>query len=93
MQIYGLAYRSGVAWNETGFADPEFDALLDRAFAIPDADERRVLMEKMQKILQDSGILIQPYWRKTYRHMTPAVKGLVMHQTFEIHLEKAWLDA
>jgi peptide/nickel transport system substrate-binding protein len=92
VQVYALAYRTGVAWNETGFSDPEFDSLLDQAFAIADADERRVLMEQMQKILQDSGILIQPYWRKTYRHMKPEVKGLVMHQTFEIHLEKTWLD-
>ena len=33
-------------------------------------------MAKMEKILQDSGILVQPYWRSTFRHMTPDVKGL-----------------
>jgi peptide/nickel transport system substrate-binding protein len=93
VQVYALAYRSGVPWNETGFADPRFDELLDQALAVADADERRDLMREMQQILQDSGVLIQPYWRNTYRHSTPDVRGIAMHPTFEIHLEGTWLDA
>ena len=50
-------------------------------------------MEKMEKIIQDSGIIVQPYWRSTFRHMTEEVNGLVMHPTFEIHLERTWLTA
>ncbi len=92
VQVYALAYRSGEPWNETGFADPEFDALLAEAYAIADADARREVMAKMEKIIQDSGILIQPYWRSTFRHMTLDVNGLVMHPTFEIHLEDTWLS-
>jgi peptide/nickel transport system substrate-binding protein len=91
VQTYALAYRSGVAWNETGFSNAEFDELLTQAYAISDADARRELMLKMEKIIQDSGILVQPYWRSTYRHMTHYVKGLVMHPTFEFHLESTWL--
>ncbi len=93
VQVYALAYRSGVPWNETGFSDARFDELLDQALALADADERRELMREMQQILQDSGVLIQPFWRSTYRHMTADVRGLAMHPTFEIHLEKTWLDA
>jgi peptide/nickel transport system substrate-binding protein len=93
VQVYALAYRSGVPWNETGFANPEFDALLTEAYAIADADKRREVMAKMEKIIQDSGILVQPYWRSTFRHMTAEVNGLVMHPTFEIHLEDTWLAA
>lgn len=93
VQVYALAYRSGEPWNETGFANPEFDALLSQAYAIADPDARREVMGKMEKIVQDSGILIQPYWRSTFRHLTPEVHGLVMHPTFEIHLEKTWLSA
>ena len=55
VQVYALAYRSGGPWNETGFANPEFDALLTEAYAIADADKRRVVMEKMEKIIQDFG--------------------------------------
>ena len=70
VQVYALAYRTGGAWNETGFSNPEFDDLLTQAYAIADADKRRELMAKMEKIIQDSGILVQPYWRSTFRHMT-----------------------
>jgi len=93
VQIYLLAYRSGVPWNETGFSDARLDELLDQSLAIPDPDSRRELMREMQQILQDSGVLVQPYWRNTFRHMTSDVRGLVMHPTFEIHLEKTWLEA
>ncbi len=93
VQVYLLAYRSGVPWNETGFADARFDELLDKSLALPDPDGRRELMTEMQQILQASGVLIQPYWRNTYRHMTADVRGLVMHPTFEVHLEKTWLEA
>jgi hypothetical protein len=93
VQTYQLAYRSGVAWNETGFSDERFDALLDEALGLADEDERRELMREMQQILQDSGVIVQPYWRNIYRHMTEDVRGLVMHPTFEIHLERTWLDA
>ena len=92
VQVYALAYRTGGSWNETGFADPEFDALLDQALAIADPDQRREIMAQLQTIIQKSGILVQPYWRSTFRHMTSDVEGLNMHQTFEIHLERTWLS-
>jgi peptide/nickel transport system substrate-binding protein len=91
VQVYALAYKTGGAWNETAFSNAELDDLLTQAYAIADADKRREIMGKMEKIVQDSGILVQPYWRSTYRHMTPDVHGLAMHPTFEIHLEKTWL--
>jgi peptide/nickel transport system substrate-binding protein len=91
VQTYQLAYRSGAAWNETGFSDERFDALLDAALGLPDEDERRETMREMQTILQDSGVIVQPYWRNIYRHMTDDVRGLVMHPTFQIHLERTWL--
>ncbi len=93
VQVLALAYRSGEAWNETGFSDPEFDALLDRALAIPDPDARREIMRDVQRTLQESGILVQPYWRSTFRHMTEDVRELGMHPTFEIQLERTWLDS
>lgn len=91
VQVYALAYRSGVPWNETGFSDAEFDRLLTEAYAIADVDRRREVMERMERIIQDSGIIVQSYWRSTFRHMTAEVNGLVMHPTFEIQLEDTWL--
>lgn len=93
VQVLALAYRSGEAWNEAAYANPDFDAALGKALAISDPDARRVVMAEVEQILQDSGILIQPYWRALFRHSVNSVKGFPMHQGFEMHFDKVWLDA
>ena len=92
VQILALAYRSGEAWNEAAYANPDFDKKLSGALAIADADKRRELMKDIEAILQDSGILIQPFWRSIYRHHAEHVKGMFMHQTYELQLDQVWLD-
>ena len=92
VQVYNLAYRSDGVWNETAFGDSEFDALLDQASAMPDATERSKVMEKLEKMLQDSGVLIQPFWTGIFSFSQPRVKGFAMHSAREHHLEKVWLD-
>ncbi len=88
VQVLALAYRSNEPWNESGFANAEFDAELGKALSIADADTRRASMAKLQKIMQDEGVVIQPYWRSTYRHHKENVIGAEMHPTFEIHVYK-----
>lgn len=78
-QVLALAYRSGEAWNESGFANEEFDALLAEANSIADADKRREVMSKLQTIMIDEGVTIQPYWRTAIRHHTDAVTGVDKH--------------
>lgn len=85
VQTLALAYRSGEAWNETGYANPEFDAKLEEALSISDPAKRKKVM-KVEQILQDSGIIIQPYWQKLYCHMSKKLKNYGMHQTYEIDL-------
>ncbi|MEM1313673.1 MAG: ABC transporter substrate-binding protein [Pseudomonadota bacterium] len=85
VQILALAYRSGEAWNETAMNNPEFDAKLAEALSIADADKRREVMKDLQAILQDEGVIIQPFWRSLFTHHTDKVVGLRMHPTFEHH--------
>jgi peptide/nickel transport system substrate-binding protein len=85
VQVLALAYRSGEAWNESAFANAEFDAALAEALSIADVEKRRAVMEKVERIMQDEGVMIQPYWRSIYRHFDPKVKGADMHSTFEHH--------
>lgn len=92
VQVLNLAYRSGVAWNEAGFANAEFDALLDQANGIADADERREIMAQLQQIMLDEGVLIQPYWRSLYRNARPNVLFAEMHPTFEIRYQNYGLS-
>jgi peptide/nickel transport system substrate-binding protein len=93
VQVLALAYRTGEAWNETAMSNEEFDTLLSQALSIADADERRVLMERLQTILLEEGVMVQPYWRSLFRHARPHVKGAEMHPTFEVHFLRYWLDA
>jgi peptide/nickel transport system substrate-binding protein len=92
VQVLALAYRSGEAWNESGFSNPEFDAALTEALGVADPDKRRVLMEKVERILQDSGTLVQAFWLSKFRHLTDKVHDFPMHQAEEPHLERVWLD-
>lgn len=92
VQVLALAYRSGEAWNESGFANPRFDDLLTQALATPDVEARRLLMKEIQTILRDEGVIIQPYWRSVYRSFREGVNGLRMQQAFEAHLDDVWLS-
>ncbi len=91
IQTYALAYKTGTAWNETGFSDPDFDVLIEKANAIADSDQRRALMKELETRLQDSGIIVQPYWRKLFCHMNPKLNGYQMHQAYEQDFTGAWL--
>ena len=88
VQVLALAYRTGEPWNESGFSNDEFDTLLAEAMSIANADERSTVMAKLQTIMQDEGVIVQPYWRSIYRHHAPNVVGAEMHPTFEIHVAK-----
>ncbi|WP_425090361.1 ABC transporter substrate-binding protein [Tropicimonas sp. S265A] len=88
VQILALAYRSGEAWNETAFSNPDFDAALAEALSIADADARRAVMTRVQQILRDEGVIIQPYWRSLYNHHRGDVVNAEKHPSHEIHVYK-----
>ena len=93
VQVLSLAYRTGEAWNETAFSNKEFDDTMAKALAINDADARRVVTKRLEEIMQEQGVLIQPYWRNVYRHYDSKVHGAEMHPTFEHHHYKWWKSA
>lgn len=88
VQVLGLAYRSGAVWNETGFSDPEFDRLLDEANRLSDPDTRREVMMRLQTILRENGVIMQPYWRRLYNHHAGRLVNAEKHPAHEIHLHK-----
>ena len=79
VMVLGLAYRSGVPWNECSYNNPAFDAALDEAEATFDVEDRRVKMEKVEKILQDDAIMVQPFFRSVFTAMSKDVVGFKMH--------------
>lgn len=92
VQILALGYRTGEAWNESGFSDPNFDAKLKQALSINDPQQRREVMKDLETILQDSGVIIQPFWQKLFSHTAPKVRNYGVHQTFQMDLQKVWFE-
>ncbi|ESY73501.1 diguanylate cyclase [Mesorhizobium sp. LNHC252B00] len=93
VQVLALGYRTGEAWNETAYANPDFDAKLKQALSLADPAKRKEVMKDVEQILQDSGVIIQPFWQKLYCHMSKKVKNYGMHQTYEMDFQNVWLDA
>ncbi len=90
-QVLALAYRSGEAWNESGFANEEFDTLLAEANSIADAGKRKAVMGKLQAIMIEEGVTIQPYWRTVTRHHKEDMVGVDMHIAYLPQIYKwAW---
>ncbi|RLP28127.1 ABC transporter substrate-binding protein [Mesorhizobium sp. YM1C-6-2] len=92
VQILALGYRTGEAWNESAYSDPAFDAKLQEALSINDPEKRREVMKDLETILQDSGVIIQPFWQKLFSHTSAKVKNYGVHQTFQMDLQKVWLE-
>ena len=82
--VLGLAYRSGVPWNESHFNDAEFDETLTQAEGIPDARERSKLIGKLETIMQERGPIVQPIWLGRYTPWHENVLGYNAHPTLYI---------
>ncbi|ESY75475.1 diguanylate cyclase [Mesorhizobium sp. LNHC221B00] len=93
VQVLALGYRTGEAWNETAYSNPDFDAKLKQALSLADPAQRKEVMKDVEQILQDSGVIIQPFWQKLYCHMSKKVKNYGMHQTYEMDFQNVWLNA
>ncbi|MFN3646730.1 MAG: ABC transporter substrate-binding protein [Gemmobacter sp.] len=92
IQTLALAYVSGANWNESGFANAEFDDLVQKALAIPDSVRRREVMARLQQIMQEEGVIIQPYWRALYNHTKAGLGGAGIHIAQEMRpAELHWL--
>jgi peptide/nickel transport system substrate-binding protein len=86
--VLGLAYRTGVPWNESSYSNPEFDRLLTEAEGILEVDKRREVMAKLEQILQSDGPIVQPLWRIVQTGFDRKVKGFRMHPTQYIFLDE-----
>lgn len=86
-----LAYRSGAAWNETHFNSPEFDKALDNASAIVDPGERAKAMEPVEKILQDSALMVQPFFVNKVTAASNRVHNFEMHPAEYFKMFDVWI--
>lgn len=91
--VLSLGYRSGVPWNETAFASEEFDNALNDAEAVLDTEERREKMKKVEQILQDAAVMVQPIWRPVFTIAAKKVHGYPPHPTQYHQFNKVWLES
>ena len=91
--VLGLAYRSGVPWNESHYANPEFDALLTKAEGTLDLEKRRALIGQLEKIMQEDGPITQPLWRSLYVAYDKRVKGFRQHPTSYIFGQEIGIES
>ena len=88
VMVLGLAYRTGVPWNESFWSSKKFDETLAKAEGIPDPNERRKVMAELEKIMQEEGPIAQPLWRAVFTAMDKRVEGFKMHPTLYFFAEE-----
>jgi peptide/nickel transport system substrate-binding protein len=91
VMVLNLGYRSGVPWNESRYDNPEFDKALDAASGVLDVAERTKKMEKVEQILQQDAVIVQPLWRSIITAGSDKVHNYVMHPTNYHQVDKVWV--
>jgi peptide/nickel transport system substrate-binding protein len=93
VMVLGLAYRTGVPWNESHWSNPKFDETLSKAEGILDVDKRREVMADLEKIMLEEGPIVQSVWRSLFTVMDKKVKGFQMHPTSYVFCEEWSIEA
>src|SRR5262249_35773481 len=91
--VLGLAYRTGAAWNESNWSNPEFEKLITEAEGYLDLEKRRMLMAKLERILLDDGPIVLPLWRAVFNYTDKKIKGYKIHPSLYIEAKDIWIEA
>jgi peptide/nickel transport system substrate-binding protein len=93
IMVLGLAYRTGVPWNESDYSNKQFDELLTKAEGILDIEERKKVVAELEKIMQEDGPIVQPLWRASYQPFSKKLKNYNPHPTEYYFCEEMWMEA
>jgi peptide/nickel transport system substrate-binding protein len=83
-----LCYRTGSLWNESHYSNPAVDALIDKAQRVLDPRERAPLIGQVQRLLQEDGPLIQPFWIPSTAAFHRSVNGVKPHPMYYYQAEQ-----
>jgi len=92
VMVLNLGYRSGVPWNESHYANPDFDRLLDIASGTLDVNDRKKAMEPIEKLMQDDAVIMLPLWRSVFMAASDKVHNIHAHPTQYHQWNKVWLS-
>lgn len=93
VMVLGLAYRTGVPWNESHWSNAEFDALLVKAEGILDPTERSKVVAEIETLMLEEGPACIPLWRAVFTAMDKKLKGFQAHPTSYFFCEEWSLEA
>lgn len=77
-------FRGGSSLNDSGWSDPEYDALIDRAASASDFERNR-LLSQAEKILLDSGMVIPIFHPVSFNLINLSETGGWSVNAFDIH--------
>lgn len=90
--VLALAYLEEAigAWNETRWADEEFETLLREAEATLDIEARREIVGQVQDIMQSRGPIGNSYWKKVWNITHERFQNVTAHPTAYDELYDVW---
>ena len=92
-EILNVAYRTGANWNSAHWSSPTFDTTLEQLDATVDLDQRKVLMQTLEKTLSDEVPAIITYHRGSPRGITRRVQGMQQDPNRFLDLRSVYLTA
>jgi peptide/nickel transport system substrate-binding protein len=84
--FYALVLRSGGSINTSGYANPEFDALVDQARGETDEAKRKELYLAIRQIAFDDVPILFAHYETINYLMRTAVKGSTVNPTLELRM-------
>ncbi|HEY5934739.1 MAG TPA: ABC transporter substrate-binding protein [Kofleriaceae bacterium] len=91
-KFHSRAISAESSSNDTRYANPEVDSLLDAARAEVDLDKRAAMYRRVERILYDDAPWIFDYHRMTVEVTQPYVRGYEPHSIWLRDFTSAWID-
>jgi len=85
-------WRSDSGNNHTGWSDPAYDALSDRANALADPAARAAVLAQAEALVLDAAPIIPIYFNTHVCQLNPAVKGWQPTPTDHSDFRYVWLE-
>lgn len=90
--ILNEVFRSGTRWNESRFADPKFDAILDEARKELDFEKRKAKYIEAQEYLRANSGTLVAFHATVFAGMTSRVKDLDAVEYLSIRWDRVKVD-
>ncbi|MGO4547554.1 peptide ABC transporter substrate-binding protein [Paenibacillus sp. 2TAB23] len=86
-------FVTGGGQNNTGFASPEYDALIKKAYASGDQAERIEAMKEAEKILMDQMPIMPIYYYSNVYMLKPGFKNIFLDYKGDIDYTRGYYEA